>query len=44
MSGPAYVQRSRMLLGRIQQIQRELRHQSEKGSRDDRTGDAKGNR
>lgn len=35
MTGPAYVQRSRLLLGRIQELQRELRHQTRKGGRDE---------
>ncbi len=35
MTGPAYVQRSRQLLGRIQELQREIRHQPRKGGRDE---------
>jgi hypothetical protein len=35
MSGPAYLQRSHRLLGRIQQLQREHRLTAPKGARDE---------
>ena len=38
MTGPAYVQRSRQLLGRIQELQREIRHQPRKHGREQQSG------
>ena len=38
MTGPAYVQRSRLLLGRIQELQREIRRKGGRDEQPDRRG------